>query len=67
MELTREHFDQVVSHLVTKEELQSVREEILFRITDAMATIEEGLGPEERFAMIEQKLDRIEQILHIEV
>ena len=67
MELTKEQFEQAIALLATKEDLQNARDEILFRVTDAMATIEEGLGPEERFALFEDKLHRIEQILHIEV
>ena len=41
--------------------------QILFRIADALATIEEGLEPEERLVLIEQKLNRVEQILHREL
>lgn len=67
MEISKEQFDQVVANLATKEDVQNAKEEILFRIIDAMATIEEGLGPEERFALFEHKLNRIENILHIEV
>jgi len=32
-----------------------------------MATIEEGLAPEERLARIDQKFDRLEKILHVEL
>lgn len=67
MEITREQFDQVVANMATKEDVQNAKEEILFRLTEAMATIEEGLGPEERFALFERKLNRIEEVLHIEV
>jgi hypothetical protein len=41
MELTKEYFDEVVSRLATKEDLQDIRDEILLRISDAMASIEE--------------------------
>jgi hypothetical protein len=67
MELPQEQFDQAIALLATKEDLQNVKDEILFRITDAMATIEEGLDPEQRLALIEQKLNRIEKILHVEL
>lgn len=67
MSLTQEQFDNLVAHLPSKEDLQNVKDEIIFRISDAMATVEEGLEPEERLALIERKLDRIESILHIEV
>ena len=32
-----------------------------------MANIEEGLEPEERLVLIERKLDRLQEHLHIEV
>ena len=67
MELTKEHFDEAISRLATKDDLQSSEEEMLFRITDAMATIEEGLEPEERITLIEQKLDTVEKILHAQL
>jgi len=54
MELTKEHFDEAISRLATKDDLQSSEEEIFFRITDAIAAIEEGLEPEERITLIEQ-------------
>src|SRR5258708_6944161 len=53
MEITKEQFEQWVANLATKEDVQNAKEEILFRIIDAMATIEEGLGPEERFALFD--------------
>jgi len=66
-ELTKEQFDDAVKCLATRDDLLGIRDEILFRVADAMATIEEGLEPEERLALIEQKLDRVEQILHREL
>jgi hypothetical protein len=66
-ELTKEQFDEAVRSLATKDDLQRSRDELLFRIVDAMAAIEEGLEPEERLALIEQKLNRVEQILHREL
>jgi hypothetical protein len=66
-ELTKEQFDEAVKSLATRDDLQRIRDEILFRIADALATIEEGLEPEERLALIEQKLNRVEQILHLEL
>jgi hypothetical protein len=65
--LTQERFDEVVSHLATKEDVRNSTDELLFRISDAMATVEEGLAPEERLALIEQKLSRIQQIMHDEL
>ena len=66
-ELTKEQFDEAVKSLATRDDLQRIRDEILFRIADALATIEEGLESEERLALIDQKLNRVEQILHCEL
>jgi hypothetical protein len=66
-ELTKEQFDETARFLATKEDLQRSRDELLFRIADSMATIEEGLAPEKRLALIEEKLNRVEQILHREL
>ena len=66
-ELTKEQFDEAVKFLASTDDLLRIRDEILFRIADALATIEEGLEPEERLALIEQKLNRVEQILHREL
>jgi len=66
-ELTKEYFDEVVKNLATKDDVQKSTDEILFRLMDAMATIEEDLGPEERLAHIDQKFDRLEKILHVEL
>ena len=67
MELSKEHFDEVVKNLATRDFVESKAMEILIHISDAMACIEDGLGPEERLTLIERKLDRLQEILHVEV
>jgi hypothetical protein len=67
MKLTREHFDAAIGALATKDYVDAKVGEVLFRLSEAMADIEEGLGAEERLALIERKLDRLQQVLHVEV
>jgi|HubBroStandDraft_4_1064222.scaffolds.fasta_scaffold3213999_1 hypothetical protein len=67
MEITKEQFDQAIASLATKEDVKNARDEVILAITDMMANIEEGLGPEERLVLIERKLDRLQDHLHIEV
>ncbi len=67
MELTKEHFDEVIGHLSTKEDLLASKEEILFRVMDAVASVEENTSPNVRLLLLEQKLNRLDQILHVEL
>ena len=67
MEITKEQFEQAIGNLATKDDLKNVRDEVILAIADMMANIEEGLGPEERLVLIERKLDRLQDHLHIEV
>jgi len=67
MELTKEQFEQAIAKLATKENVQDAKEEIVMMITSAMADIEDGLGPEERVTLIERRLDRLQDHLHIEL
>ena len=67
MELTKEHFDEVIGRLATKEDLVASKEEILFRVMDAVASVEENTSPDVPLLLLEQKLNRLEQILHVEL
>ena len=67
MEITKEQFEQAIAQLATKDDVQNAKEEILFRLSDAMASIEESLDPKERMTSFERLLRRIQNFLHIEV
>jgi hypothetical protein len=67
MEITKEQFEQAIANLATQDDLKNVRDEVILAIADMMANIEEGLEPEERLVLIERKLDRLQEHLHIEV
>jgi hypothetical protein len=43
MEITKEQFEQAIAKLATKDDLQNVKDDILFRMFDALASIEESL------------------------
>jgi hypothetical protein len=43
MELTKEHFDEVIKNLATKQDLERAKEEIIFNVVDSTASIEEAL------------------------
>ena len=43
MEITKEQFEQAIARLATKDDLQNAKEELLFTLSDAIATIEENL------------------------
>ena len=67
MKLTKEHFDQVTRTLATRAYVEAKFNEVIFHLVDTMATIEEGFGPEERLLSLEQKINRLQEHLHIEV
>jgi hypothetical protein len=67
MEITQKQFEQAIANLATQDDLKNVRDEVILAIADMMANIEEGLEPEERLVLIERKLDRLQEHLHIEV
>ena len=67
MEITKEQFGQAIANLATQDDLKNARDEVILAIADMMANIEEGLEPEERLVLIERKLDRLQEHLHIEV
>jgi hypothetical protein len=67
MNLTKEHFDSAISMFATKEDVVFKIDEVLLHITMPWRPFEEGLAPEERLALIEEKLGRIQDSLHIEV
>jgi hypothetical protein len=67
MEITQKQFEQAIANLATQDDLKNVRDEVILAIADMMANIEEGLEPEERLVLIECKLDRLQEHLHIEV
>ena len=67
MEITQKQFEQAIANLATQDDLKNVRDEVILAIADMMANIEEGLEPEERLVLIERKLDRLQEHLHLEV
>jgi hypothetical protein len=43
MELTKEHFDEVIKGLATKEDVERSKEEIVLRFEDGLAVIDDDL------------------------
>jgi hypothetical protein len=43
MEITKEQFEQAIAKLATKDDVQKAKDELLFRLSDGIATIEESL------------------------
>jgi hypothetical protein len=43
MELTKEYFDEVVKNLASKQDVERVKEEIIFNVVDGVASIEDAL------------------------
>jgi hypothetical protein len=43
MEITNEQFEQVIAKLATKDDIQNAKDELLFRLCDAIASLEENL------------------------
>jgi hypothetical protein len=70
MELTKEHFDQVVSGLATKKQVADVSEQIedLARITSrGFEDVMERLDVRTRVEKVEAKLQKIGDALHLEL
>ena len=78
MELTKEHFDQVVSDLPTKDDLLASEQHVIKRIDEAeeelarmvsagFEDIQNRLDVTEQMKDFEQKFHRLEEALHIKL
>ncbi len=75
MELTQEHFDDVIKNAAFKEDLKPLAtkdyvdaktEELFFLLTDALAAIEDAISPDFQLINADERLKQIEKLLHIE-